>query len=89
MICESYISNKLLNFSTNKVTEIKETILSIFPKITLQESDFLAILDLLKHDKKNLSGDVNFVLLYDFEDYKIDCKVSQELIIASLIYYNS
>ena len=89
MICESYISNKLLNFSTNKVTEIKVTILSIFPKITLQESDFLAILDLLKHDKKNLSGDVNFVLLYDFEDYKIDCKVSQELIIESLIYYNS
>ena len=89
MICESYISNKLLNFSTNKVTEIKETILSIFPKITLQESDFLAILDLLKHDKKNLSGNVNFVLLYDFEDYKIDCKVSQELIIESLIYYNS
>lgn len=89
MICESYISNKLLNFSTNKVTEIKETILSIFPKIILQEADFSAILDLLKHDKKNVSGNVNFVLLYDFEDYKLDCKVSQELIIESLLYYNS
>lgn len=89
MICESYISNKLLNFSTNKVTEIKETILSIFPKIILQEADFSAILDLLKHDKKNVSGNVNFVLLYDFEDYKLDCKVSQELINESLLYYNS
>lgn len=89
MICESYISNKLLNFSIQKLIEVKETILSLFPKIVLQKADFSAILDLLKHDKKNVSGNVNFVLLYDFEDYKLDCKVSQELIIESLLYYNS
>lgn len=89
MICESYISSKLLNFSIHKLAEVKEAILSIFPKIVLQEADFSAILDLLKHDKKNVSGNVNFVLLYDFEDYKLDCKVTQELIIESLLYYNS
>jgi len=89
MICESYISSKLLNFSLQKLAEVKETILSIFPKIILQKTDFPTIVDLLKHDKKNVNGNVNFVLLYDLEDYKIDCKVSQELIIESLLYYNS
>ncbi|PIX14083.1 MAG: hypothetical protein COZ74_04060 [Flavobacteriaceae bacterium CG_4_8_14_3_um_filter_31_8] len=63
--------------------------MSIFPKIILQKTDFPTIVDLLKHDKKNVNGNVNFVLLYDLEDYKIDCKVSQELIIESLLYYNS
>ncbi|NCT10469.1 MAG: 3-dehydroquinate synthase [Flavobacteriia bacterium] len=89
MICESYISSKLLNFSLQKLAEVRETILSIFPKIILQKTDFPTIVDLLKHDKKNVNGNVNFVLLYDLEDYKIDCKVSQELIIESLLYYNS
>ncbi|WP_445747314.1 3-dehydroquinate synthase [Polaribacter sp.] len=88
MICESYISSKLLNFSALKVAEIKETILSIYPKIILDKNDFYDIMELLKHDKKNVSGNVNFVLLFDFEDYKIDCKVSDELIIESLEFYN-
>ena len=88
MICESYMSSKTLNFAEKKVAEIKETILSIYPKIQLLSEDFPAILDYLKHDKKNVNGHVNFVLLFDFEDYKIDCKVTDELIMESMNYYN-
>lgn len=87
MICESYISSKLLNFSSEKVSQIKKTILAIYPKIELAKSDFGEIMALLKHDKKNVSGNVNFVLLNDFEDFKLDCKVAEELIIESLEYY--
>ena len=46
-------------------------------------------MDLLKHDKKNVNGQVNFVLLNDFEDHKLDCKVTEELIVESLEFYNS
>lgn len=88
MICEGYISSKTLNFSADKLNDIKETILSIYPKINLEKRDFPFIMELLKHDKKNVNGSVNFVLLFDFEDYKIDCKVSEELIIESMEYYN-
>ena len=88
MICESYMSSKTLNFAEKKVAEIKDTILSIYPKIQLLSEDFPAILDYLKHDKKNVNGHVNFVLLFDFEDYKIDCKVTDELIMESMNYYN-
>jgi 3-dehydroquinate synthase len=88
MVCESYISNKLLNFPNDKLNEIKETILAIYAKVDLLKSDFSAIINLLKHDKKNVNGQVNFVLLNDFEDYKLDCKVTEELIIESLEFYN-
>lgn len=88
MVCESYISSKTLNFTTDKLNEIKEVVLSIYDKIQLLKSDFSSIIDLLKHDKKNVNGQVNFVLLNDFEDYKLDCKVSEELIIESLEFYN-
>ncbi|MGB0879081.1 MAG: 3-dehydroquinate synthase [Polaribacter sp.] len=88
MVCESYISSKLLGFSREKVQEIKETVLSIYDKIPLLKNDFSSIIDLLKHDKKNLKGQVNFVLLNDFEDFKLDCKVSEELIVESFGFYN-
>jgi len=88
MVCESYISSKLLEFSFEKVNEIKEVILSIYDKTILLQDDFSGIMELLKHDKKNTNGQVNFVLLKDYEDYKLDCKVSNELIIESMEFYN-
>lgn len=88
MVCESYMSEKLLGFSTNKVKDIKEVIISIYGKTNLLNEDFSSILGLLKHDKKNVNGQVNFVLLNDYEDFKIDCKVPENLIIESMKYYN-
>ena len=46
-------------------------------------------MELLKHDKKNVNGQVNFVLLKDFEDYKLDCKVPEDLIKESMEFYNA
>ncbi|WP_299665861.1 3-dehydroquinate synthase [uncultured Polaribacter sp.] len=89
MVCESYMSEKLLGFPANKVSEIKEVILAIYKKTALLKKDFSAIMDLLKHDKKNVNGQVNFVLLKDFEDCQLDCKVPEELIIESMEFYNS
>lgn len=88
MVCESYMSEKLLGFSTNKVKDIKEVIISIYGKTDLLNEDFSSILGLLKHDKKNVNGQVNFVLLNDYEDFKIDSKVPENLIIESMKYYN-
>ena len=88
MVCESYMSFKLLGFSIKKVNEIKQVVLSIYNKTNLLKNDFSAILELLKHDKKNVNGQVNFVLLNDYEDFKIDCKVPLELAIESMEFYN-
>ncbi len=89
MICECYLSYQLLDFPHQKVDETKALISSIFDKVTILTEDFDAIIDLLKHDKKNVGGQVNFVLLNDYEDCQLDCQVSNELIVESLEYYNS
>ncbi|WP_439132206.1 3-dehydroquinate synthase [Polaribacter sp.] len=88
MVCESYMSYKLLGFSLKKVMEVKDLVLSIYAKTNLLEQDFSAILELLKHDKKNVNGQVNFVLLNDFEDFKLDCKIPLELVTESMEFYN-
>ena len=88
MVCESFMSSKLLGFPTEKVNEIKDVILSIYDRTNLLKEDFSDIIELLKHDKKNINGQVNFVLLNDYEDYKIDCKVPEKLILESMEFYN-
>lgn len=89
MVCESYISSKLLSLSDEKVSQVKELINSTYEKVTLSPEDYSDIMELLKHDKKNVNGEVYFVLLNDFENHQLDCKVPQDLIIESLNYYNS
>lgn len=88
MVCESYLSSKLLGFSFEKVNEIKKVILTIYDKTTLLKEDFHKIMELLKHDKKNINGQVNFVLLNDYEDYQLNCKVPVNLIEHSMEFYN-
>jgi 3-dehydroquinate synthase len=89
MITESYLSEKLLGFKSEYVSEIKNEILKIYPKVKIMESDFESILAYLIHDKKNVGGEVNFVLLKNFEECQLDCKVDSELIIAAIKYYLS
>jgi 3-dehydroquinate synthase len=89
MVCECFMSAKLLGFPIEKVKEVKNLVLSIYSKTTLLNEDFIGIMELLKHDKKNVNGQVNFVLLNDFEDYKLDCKVPETLIVESMEFYNA
>lgn len=89
MVAECYVSSELLGFPKEKVKEIKQLIISMYGKTQILEEDFSNILDYLKHDKKNVGGQVNFVLLTDLEHTKIDCNVSTELIIKSIQFYTS
>ncbi|MGY6647642.1 3-dehydroquinate synthase [Wenyingzhuangia sp. IMCC45574] len=87
MITEAYISSKLFDFPQEDLEVVKSTIVRIFGTIPLLKEDYPAIIDLMKHDKKNVNGQVNFVLLEGIEKYKIDCKVSVDLIEEALDYY--
>lgn len=89
MVTEAFISHKLLNFPSEHVKSIKETILAIYGKVAIDVLDYEGIIGLLIHDKKNVSGQVNFVLLTDFEQFKLDCIVEKELLIDALNYYNA
>ena len=89
MITEAFISQKLLNFPSAHLKSIKETILRIYEKAEIDALDYEGIISLLIHDKKNVGGQVNFVLLTDFEKFKLDCIVEKELLIEALDYYNA
>lgn len=89
MIMETYISSELLGFPEGDLESVKSTFLNIFKKILIEPSDYDAIIDLLKYDKKNEHGNINFVLLEKIGVPKIDCLVDNKLIMKAFDYYAS
>ncbi|CAL2086545.1 3-dehydroquinate synthase [Tenacibaculum sp. 190524A05c] len=87
MVCEAFISAKTQGFPTEKLEEIKEAIIAIYGKVTIENSDIEPIMKLLKHDKKNEAGVVKFVLLKDYEDFVINAEASEQIIEESLNFY--
>ncbi len=87
MIMATFLSNKICNFPLEKLEKVTKSINAIFSKIDLDNKDYKTVLDLLKFDKKNSHGNINFVLLHDFGEPKIDVVVSNELLIKALDYY--
>lgn len=89
MITEAYLSVKLFNFPKSLLDEIKTKLIAIYGKTIIEQADYSPIIELLKHDKKNTNGNINFVLLSNIEKFNFNCLASETLIIESLNYYNS
>ena len=87
MILEGYLSHELTGLSKVSLNEIKKAFLDNFEKVEFSEKDIHKITDLMKHDKKNTHGDINFVLLQEIGTTVIDQKVPIELITKSFTYY--
>ena len=89
MVLATYISHKKLDFPLEKLENIKSTIRNIYRLVELTNDDYSAIIELMKFDKKNTHGNINFVLLEDIGKPKIDCKVENALIIEAFDYYKA
>ena len=87
MLLETYLSTKICGLSNVELQIINEGILKTFSKVEITENDQKIIIDLLQHDKKNSHGVVKFVLLEAIGKPKIDCVVSNELILEAFNYY--
>jgi len=88
MISEAYLSKEICGLSQHCLDEIKKVILTVFGQIQLSRSDYDGIFEYLKHDKKNIGGEINFVLLEDFCKFKLDQKANTQQMIEALDFYN-
>jgi 3-dehydroquinate synthase len=87
MVLEGYLSHKLTGLSKVELDEIKRNFAKHFTTVTFSSTEIETILALLKHDKKNEHGNINFVLLSSIGNSVIDIKVSAELLSESFLYY--
>lgn len=87
MILAGYISAELTNFPKTDRDFIKDLFISYYGKTTIENDDIKPILELLKYDKKNSHGNINFVLLEAIGKPKIDCIVDEQIILNAFKYY--
>jgi len=87
MILEGYLSNKLLELSNESLADIKTTFLNRYDKVEFSNEDIENILKLMKYDKKNSHGKVNFVLLKSIGNPEYDIEIPVELFTEAFAYY--
>ncbi|HEX9601271.1 MAG TPA: 3-dehydroquinate synthase family protein, partial [Mariniflexile sp.] len=89
MILEGYLSTELLGFPKADLEQITGVILNIYKPVAIDATDYGPIMDLMKYDKKNEYGNINFVLLETIGKPVKDCLVDNGLIVKAFEYYKS
>ncbi len=89
MLLAAYLSHKMVHLPIEKLTQVKNVICSFFQKIPFTTKDCTAIISLLRHDKKNHSGKIFFILLEDIGKPIVNQQVTDDLIHEAFDYYNT
>ncbi|MFB9057675.1 3-dehydroquinate synthase [Mariniflexile ostreae] len=89
MILECFISSELMGFPLDTTKDIKNIFQAYYGKVAIKESEYDTIMELLKYDKKNEHGNINFVLLEAIGVPKIDCLVDDALIYKAFEFYKA
>jgi len=69
---ESYLSQKHCGLSKSDFEEIQEWYKSLNLKLEFTDSDIQEMIVLMSHDKKNVNGEIRFVLLEEIGTFKTD-----------------
>jgi len=87
MVLATYLSVKELGFSMEKCNQVKAVLGEYFRKQDFSYEEITDICQLMRFDKKNVGGNVHFVLLESIGKPKIDCIVPYEEIYKAFEYY--
>ena len=89
MICEARISflNNLISEEISNL--IISNIQKFYPNLNISQFPTEDIINLMKNDKKNSFGNINFSLLTGIGNCKFHCSVSVENIESALLYYQN
>ena len=87
IICELFLSNKILNFDFQILFEISEFIAKTFPIYKIEYDDYDLIYDFMKQDKKNKDNKIHFTLLEKIGSPIINQTCEKDEIFQALNFY--
>ena len=87
MICELYLSVQKTGFPAEKMYQTVNYIKEHYGKMVFTCNDYEELLEWMTHDKKNTSGTINFTLLGEVGDIRINQTASKEEIFQALDFY--
>ena len=87
LICELYLSHIKTGFPIGKMRQTVSFINEHYGKLSITCDDYPTLLELMTHDKKNTGSDINFTLLGDVGDIRINQTATKEEIEEALDFY--
>lgn len=84
MICELYLSTIKTQFPVDKMRQTVAFIKENYGTLNITCDDYDELIDLMLHDKKNMSGIINFTLLGGIGDVRINQTATEEEIKEAL-----
>ncbi len=87
MICEAYLATQLVSLPQEDLHSITATFFKYFGKYQIKEGIEHQLLEIMKQDKKNVSGKISFSLPDKIGNCQFDIYVDEVLIKESLDFY--
>jgi 3-dehydroquinate synthase len=87
LVCEIFLSNKLLKFPIQKMMNIVQYLSEMFTPYKFGYDQYDALIALMNHDKKNSGGEISFSLMSDFGQYHYDQHCTTDDIYQALSFY--
>ena len=84
LIGELYMSARKAGFPTERLHQTARFIRENYAQTEFTCNDYPTLLDLMRHDKKNTSGVINFTLLHNIGDIRINQTATNEEICEAL-----
>ena len=87
MLCELYLSHVKLNFPKDDLLKLKCLIKEYYGTFNFDCSDYELLFELMTHDKKNDSDEINFTLLSDIGSIEINQTATKEEIFECFDFF--
>lgn len=87
MIVELVLSHMLLKFDSETLHRYTQFVYNNYGAFNITCDDYPELLNLMTHDKKSNSGEMNFSLLSDIGEIKINCIASEDDVKTALDIY--
>ncbi len=87
MICELYLSATKTGFPTEKMRQTVQFIRENYGRYAISCDDYDELIELMRHDKKNTAGTINFTLLGGIGDIRINQNATDEEIKEAFDFY--
>ena len=87
LVAELYLSTRKLGFPADKLRQTVRFINDNYGQLGITCDDYDELLALMKHDKKNTAGHINFTMLGGIGDIRIDQTADKEEIFEALDFF--
>lgn len=84
MVCELYLSAVKCAFPTDRLRQTVQLIRQLYGTSAITCHDYPELLRLMRHDKKNVAGTINFTLLANIGDLRLNQTATEEEIKEAL-----